>query len=311
VRWAWTDDVGRSPRLWSRLADIGLLGLAVPAEYGGLGGGEVQYTILLEETGYVALPEPVVENAVAAALLTEIDQGLAREWLPAVCTGDAILTVGVDETPYVADAHVAAALLLRVDDAVHVVRREEARLEPQPAADGARRLFKVHWVPRGAGVEAAEALARAFDRAALFTAAQLVGLGRRCVDLAVDHARARQQFGRPIGSFQALRHRLADALVAIEFARPLVIRAAWSMSRHLPSASLDVSAAKSATGAAAQRAALAALQVHGAIGYTFECDVHLFLKKAWALASAYGDPLWHRRRIAGALRAREGITRVP
>ena len=133
--------------------------------------------------------------------------------------------------------------------------------------------------------------------ATLLTSARLLGLGRAALDMAVGYAKQRVQFGRPIGEYQAVKHRLADALVGLEFARPLVYAAALS-----PAADQEVSAAKVATGEAAYRAARASLQVHGAIGYTDEYDLSVYFKQIRSLYAAWGTPAEHRTRVLAALR---------
>jgi Acyl-CoA dehydrogenase, C-terminal domain/Acyl-CoA dehydrogenase, N-terminal domain len=142
---------------------------------------------------------------------------------------------------------------------------------------------------------AAVELAR--DRGAWGTAALLVGLGRRMVELAVTHVSERHQFGVPVGSFQAVKHQLADAHKDLAFARPVVHRAAHSLATGAATRGRDVSMAKALAGDAAWRAGRVALQCHGAIGYTVEHDLHLYLKRTWALAKAYGDAGWHRDRV--------------
>ena len=143
--------------------------------------------------------------------------------------------------------------------------------------------------------------AAAFDRGALAVAAQLVGLGRRMLDLTVGYVVERRQFGVPIGSFQAVKHHLADAALRLEFAAPAVYGAAWSLACGQPSAARDVSVAKALASDAARLTGRIALQGHGAIGYTTECDLHLYLKRAEALSRAWGDAAWHRREVADAL----------
>jgi alkylation response protein AidB-like acyl-CoA dehydrogenase len=135
------------------------------------------------------------------------------------------------------------------------------------------------------------------DRAALGTAAQLIGLCRRMLDMTVQYAKDREQFGKPIGAQQAVKHRLANALIEQEFARPLVYRAAWALATAAPDADVSVSLAKIYAGQAAQFVAKQALQAHGAIGYTIEYDLHMWMKRAWALAAAHGDAAHHRDRI--------------
>jgi alkylation response protein AidB-like acyl-CoA dehydrogenase len=147
----------------------------------------------------------------------------------------------------------------------------------------------------------AGAVERAREAGTLACAAQLLGAGRALLEASVSHARQRSQFGRPIGSFQAVKHQLADVAIGLEFARPLLDAAAVAVTDGESSAARDVSAAKVACTSAAQRAARAALQVHGAIGYTQEHDLHLWLTKVRALAGAWGSQAGHRARVMAAI----------
>jgi alkylation response protein AidB-like acyl-CoA dehydrogenase len=144
---------------------------------------------------------------------------------------------------------------------------------------------------------AAGTAARAFDRGALGTAAQLCGLADRMIEMTVEYVKERKQFGVPVGSQQAVKHHLANARLALEFARPLVYRAAYSIAHDDPQRSDHVSMAKAQASDAAETAARVALQCHGAIGYTTEYDLHLYMKRTWALARAWGDAAWHRARV--------------
>jgi alkylation response protein AidB-like acyl-CoA dehydrogenase len=310
VRAAWSSESGRSRELWRALADNGVVGLTVPAEWGGLGGNELDWVLLLEEAGAAALPEPLAETmAVGVPLLARAPRAdLAERWLRRVAAGEARLTVGfIDQLPFVPDAHVADLLLLGHGDALHAVERSAVQLEPQASVDGARRLFRVTWEPSletvlAAGDAAASLRAYAFDRGALATAAQLLGLAHKLISVTVDYVQVRRQFGQPVGSFQAVKHHLVDALVKLEFARPLVYRAADSLARGADAEpSTHVSMAKAAAAEAALKAARVALQCHGAIGYSFEHDLHLWMKRAWALAVAWGDAAWHRARVGTAI----------
>jgi alkylation response protein AidB-like acyl-CoA dehydrogenase len=139
------------------------------------------------------------------------------------------------------------------------------------------------------------------DRAALGVAAQLVGLADHMLTTTVDYAKERKQFGVPIGSFQAVKHHLADVALALEFARPLVYRAAWSIAHDDDDRSMHVDMAKARASEAASLAGRVALQVHGAIGYTTEYDLHLWMKRAWALAASWGDSSWHNTRVGRAI----------
>jgi alkylation response protein AidB-like acyl-CoA dehydrogenase len=151
------------------------------------------------------------------------------------------------------------------------------------------------------GPIARAALDRAFDRGAFASAAELVGVARRLLDMTVEYVKIRQQFGKAVGSFQAVKHLLAEAHVGIELARPCVYRAAYALARREADRAIHVSMAKAYASDAATRAACAALQCHGAIGYSFEYDLHLWMKRAWALAATWGDAAWHRDRIATAV----------
>jgi alkylation response protein AidB-like acyl-CoA dehydrogenase len=309
LRQAWTAQSAISRDRWRRLATIGLTSVTLPDRYGGLGASDVELVPLLEEVGYVALPEPVADAAVGASLLAEAAPEVAEQWLPGLASGDVVMTASLPCAPMAEHAADADVAVIVVGDSLHVVDAQQATWARHPSIDGARRLDTLaSALPPPVGLVAA--VQTAVDRATLHRAAMLIGLGRRCLDLSVAYARDRHQFGRPIGSYQALRHRMADDWTALEFARPLVWRAAWSVAHGHRDASLHVSMAKAAAGDAATSAGRTAVQVHGAMGYTFECDVHLFLKRILALASSHGDSHQHRRRIAAELRGRD-IERVP
>jgi alkylation response protein AidB-like acyl-CoA dehydrogenase len=310
IRALWETETARSPDLWRELADVGLAGVLVPEARGGMGLDEIDAVLLFEEAGRAALAEPVVGTAaVGAPLLRELGGALAEAWLPRVAAGAALLAVGHPDEPFVEDAHVADLLLLPAPDgSLHAVPRGEAALEAQPANDPSKRIFSVAFAPReatrAARGEAARALfAAAFDRGALACAAQLLGVAEQLLELAVAYAAQRKQFGRPIGSFQAVKHMLADAKVKLEYARPLVYRAAHSVARGDARRALHVSMAKAEAGEAAVFTARRALQAHGAIGYTWEQDLHLWMRRAWSLDLAWGPRRLHRERVASAVLA--------
>jgi alkylation response protein AidB-like acyl-CoA dehydrogenase len=308
VRAEWASADGRSRSRWANLAEIGAVGLTVPEQYGGMGAEETSLVTVLEECGRACLPEPLLETtAVAVPLIRDrAPEQLRQRWLPRVASGESVVTVGLEAVPLVADAHWADLLVLQRGDELHAVERHRVGLEPQSSIDGARRLFNVAWEPTPdtlmvKGVEARLAVSEAFDRAAAAVAAELIGVGQQMVDLATAYARERHQFGQPIGTFQAVKHLLANALLRLEFARPVVYRAAWSLARGGEDRSRDASMAKAYASEAALYAARAALQTHGAIGYTWEHDLHLWMKRAWALAASWGDAAWHRERVAQAV----------
>jgi alkylation response protein AidB-like acyl-CoA dehydrogenase len=291
VRDAWTNADGRSDA-WNALAEMGVIGLSHPDVAGGLGVDEITVTLILEETGRFALPEPIVEH-------TAVALPLVAEHLPDAVTDSSLFVAGGPLVPYAASA---TALLLERDRQLYLLDRAAATLTPRTSVDGSRRLCSVQWDPyRGTNVGGREDAALAFDRGALGVAAQLIGLTQHMLDTTVEYAQARHQFGVPIGSFQAVKHHLANVALGLEFARPLVYRAAHSLARRDPDRSVHVSTAKARASEAASLAGRVALQVHGAIGYTTEYDLHLWMKRAWALAASWGDSAWHHARVGRAI----------
>ena len=283
--------------VWRKLADLGVTALAIPPQWGGLPAHPVDLVIACEELGYHALPGPVAESIAAVPTLLSL-LGVT-ERLPDLASGAVIATLGAPpELPYAADAHVAGLVLLVDGDELRCGVPESE----WPSVDETRRVFALRAGPvLAAGPAVAGARARALDVGALACAAQLLGAGRALLDKSVRHAGQRTQFGAPIGQFQAVKHRLADVAIGLEFARPLLYAAAIALADDAATAGRDTSAAKVACADAAQRAARAALQVHGAIGYAVEGGVAPLLTKVRALLPAWGTPSAHRARIMAAL----------
>ncbi|MFR0692794.1 acyl-CoA dehydrogenase family protein [Enterobacterales bacterium AE_CKDN230030158-1A_HGKHYDSX7] len=320
----WDSPTGRSDELWTQLAELGLTALNLPEAYGGLGLDETDWVLPAQECGYAALAEPLLDTVLVGAPLVaalgDEHEALKADWLGRVAAGQARLAVGHPDNLLVADAHVADLLILGSQDEIHVLPREAVQLTRSRALDPARRLFSVAWTPSEAtrvarGEQARTLWAAAFERGALACAAQQLGLARRMVDLAVDYSFERKQFGKPIGSFQAVKHLMADVAVLIEFAKAPLYRAAQSLAEGHPQAALHVSQAALACSEAAQLAARHAIQVHGAMGYTWEVDLQLYMKRAWALDKVWGDRSLHKARLcqalfAGAISAGAGHTFV-
>ncbi|MGW7054064.1 acyl-CoA dehydrogenase family protein [Streptomyces sp. NPDC054887] len=284
--------------LWARLGAAGVFALAVPEQYEGVGPLPVELAVAYAELGRHAVPGPVVETAAAAALLARLaehgETGPAKRLLPALAGGRASATLTLPGGgPYALDADTATYVL--------TVHGGELRLAPgygvlHASSDPARRLYRPE--PGGerlaSGPAVAAAAAYAADWAAFATAAQALGTGLALLERTVAYTRQRTQFGTPIGGFQAVKHRLADTLTGLEFARPLLFGAALSMT------SADIAAAKLTAGEAAYAAARTALQLHGAVGYTQELDLSLWLRKARPLRDAWGTPSQCRRRVLAA-----------
>jgi alkylation response protein AidB-like acyl-CoA dehydrogenase len=276
---------------WRTICEMGLPGMLAPEAKGGMGLALVDFIAIAEAAGYVALPEPLVELAgVTIPFLANLadERGLLGSAL-----GGSFIALGHPANRLIADADSAVALILAHGDDVHLVERADAALTRQESIDPFRRLFTVQWQPCP-GTLVARNWGETASRGALLAAAQLIGLGQRAIDMATEYARIRTQFGKAIGSYQAVKHLLASAQVKIEFARPVVHAAAAELSCTANIAvQARVAHAKITAGAAADLALKAALQVHGAIGMTREADLHFFLKRGLALNRTWGDQAVH------------------
>ena len=293
-RWA---DGDHSPglRIWAQLAETGVTGLAVPARWGGLGATPADLVVAAEELGHHAMPGPVAESLAAVPTLLAA-LGEPDKWLPELAAGRILATLAAPPwLPYAADADAAGLVLLADREMVGEARTGAA----YRSMDRARRLFEVSAT---GPLTFCPAAGRALDLGALVCAAQLLGAGRALLEAAVAHARTRVQFGRPIGTFQAVQQSLADVAAGLEFARPLLYAAAVTLAPR------DVSAAKVACSDAAGRAARAALQTHGAIGYTHEHGLGRWLTKVRVLSLAWGTPAVHRERVLAELSEEGGWT---
>ncbi len=285
---AWAgDDTAAGLQLWSRLAEQGVNALNVSEEAGGMGATAVESVIAFEALGRHGVPGPWVE---AAAFLPA---ALGTNPLAAELAEGAVATVqAAPHTPYALDADVATHLFATDGHALVAATAGERK----HSVDATRRLFTV---TPGAAVTTDGDLDAAFDAAVLATSAQLLGAGERLLEEAVAYVKQRRQFGREIGSYQAIKHQLADVRIALDFARPLVNGAALTLGSV--DGARDVSAAKIAASDAAYLASRAALQVHGAIGYTRELDLSIWITKVRALVTAWGTPTVHRRRVLANL----------
>lgn len=287
--WA-TGDTAPGRKVWAQLADLGVTALAVPERFDGLDAHPTDLVVALERLGRWCVPGPVTESIAVAPILLNGDERCA-----ALASGELVTTVALPpQVPRAVDADTAALVLL-ADTGGQV--SEAAPGDCHESVDPARRLFDV----RSIGTAWDADVVRAYEFGALATAAQLVGAGQALLNAAVDYAKQRAQFGRVIGSYQAIKHKLADVHIAVELARPLVYGAALSLAADSPDTARDVSAAKAAASDAALLAARSALQTHGAIGFTAEHDLSLWLLRVQALRSAWGDPASHRRRVLEAL----------
>jgi alkylation response protein AidB-like acyl-CoA dehydrogenase len=281
---AWADgDVAPGRKVWEQLADLGVTALVVPEKFDGLDADPVDLVVALERLGRWSVPGPVAESIAVAPILLASDDRSAQ-----LAAGELIVTVALPpHVPRAVDAEAAGLVLLAGDDGV----RQASVGECHRSVDPSRRLYDV----TATGDAWQADIKRAYEFGALATAAQLVGAAEALLSETVDYAKQRTQFGRTIGSYQAIKHKLADVHIAIELARPLVYGAALSLEPR------DVSAAKAAASEAGLLAARSALQTHGAIGFTQEHDLSLTLLRVQALRSAWGTPEAHRHRVLEAL----------
>lgn len=282
---------------WCELVEMGLVGFLVPESAGGLGMSDTGFVLLAEEAGYVAMPEPLIDVAgVAAPLLAGLDVDLAAQ----VAGGEARVVTAHPLNPYVNQLKPSDRILMFTDNAAGLIHAEDAGAEDVAGIDPLRRLSKVcvsDATTLATGAEVGVLAKRAALRGALFTAAELLGLTAAMIDMSKNYAVERKQFGVAIGTFQAVKHHLSTAFTKLEFARPVVYRAAATLNDDNGRAALHVAHAKIAAGDAAISAAEVAIQVHGGIGYTFEADLHLFMKRVWALTGIWGDRNYHMNTI--------------
>lgn len=290
---AWADgDAAPGRKVWEQLANLGVTALVVPEKFDGLGADPVDLVVALERLGRWCVPGPVTESIAVAPILLASDDHAER--CGQLASGELIATVALPpHTPRAVDAEAAGLVLLADENGV----TEGVPGECRRSVDPSRRLYDV----TAAGESWQADVKRAYEFGALATAAHVVGAAEALLNHTVEYAKQRSQFGRVIGSYQAIKHKLADVHIAIELARPLVYGAALALAHDASTAARDVSGAKAAACDAGLLAARSALQTHGAIGFTQEHDLSLWLLRVQALRSAWGTPEAHRRRLLEAL----------
>ncbi len=329
---------GFSEAQWDEVAALGWPGLAVPEEHGGLGLGAIELVVIQEELGYALAPTPLLSSVAASLLLIAAGSEAQRaRWLPGLASGELRGAVAVwDEDAgwapdgsdvrladdgtlsatkiAVADGAGAAVLVVAGAGGEHYLVEGDApgvAISPVPVLDPTRKLYKLvlDRVPAerlaggdAGGAPGATAVERAYAAILTAVAAESVGVAQRAMEMAVAYAKDRKQFDRPIGAYQAVAHRCAQMLLEVEGARSLTYGAAWAIDHDPASAVRAASMAKAYAGDAAYRVSASALQVHGGIGFTWEHDLHFFLKRATANAHAFGDSRWHRERVVALAR---------
>ena len=324
--------------VWDQMANqLGLQALAIPEEYGGVGFGYVELTVVFEEMGAALLCAPYFATVALAAnaLLSSGDEGAKKDLLPGVASGETIATLALTEdsgrwdaegitlaaTPsgdgwkldghkmFVIDGHNANLVLVagRTDRGVSLFAVEGGAsgmtATPLATMDQTRKQARIEFASTPARLigddgGAAPVLSRTLDLAAVALAAEQVGGAQRCLDMAVDYAKTRIQFGRPIGSFQAIKHKCADMLLEVESAKSAAYYAGWAAAEDSEELPVVASLAKSYCSEAYFHAAAENIQIHGGIGFTWEHDAHLYFKRAKSSELMLGDPSYHRELLA-------------
>lgn len=287
---AWSAaDTAPARKIWSQLGELGVTALVVDEDFDGLAAHPIDLVVACEQLGRWGVPGPVAESLAVAPILLRGDARSA-----ALAAGELIATVALEPAvPRAVNADFAGLVLLASGGSAS----DGIAGTAHDSVDPTRRLFDV----TAAGQPWPADTALAYEYGVLATAAQLIGAGQAMLDMSVAYAKQRSQFGRIIGSYQAIKHKLADVHIAVELARPLVYAAALALAANSPDTPRDVSAAKAAASDAALLSARAALQTHGAIGYTAEHDLSQLLLRVQALRAAWGDPASHRRRVLEGL----------
>jgi alkylation response protein AidB-like acyl-CoA dehydrogenase len=294
--------------LWAQIRALGWPGIAIGEEHGGQGLGTVELAILCEELGYACAPTPFISNASAGLFIDQAGSDEQRQrWLPGIASGEERGSAAFEprENDLVPDAQGAVVLVLHDGEATTLVAAGEADIEPIELVDATRSFARVSASgsdPLPGDVEAA------MDRSLVAVAAELTGVAQRAMEMAIDYAKERQQFDRPIGAYQAVSHRCAGMLYDVEEARSLTYYAAWCADDEPDSLPLASSMAKARASDAAWRVTNDALQVLGGIGFTWEHDLHFLLKRAKVDAELLGDTRMHRERVAKLAGMREVAT---
>jgi alkylation response protein AidB-like acyl-CoA dehydrogenase len=325
VRRLMETDTAYDDALWSKLAQQGYTGVIFPEEYDGIGLGKVELMLLMEEAGRALLPGPFFSTVVLAGAVLEAVGTPAhkKKYLAPICRGEVRSTIAVVEADaswnsrdinltatdgklngdklFVTDAAIADFILVVARSGVFVVDSKARGLtvSPMSAMDLTRKLYVVEFRDTPAEqIGTIANLPRAFDIATAALAAELVGGMQRTLDLTVEYAKTRKQFGKPIGMFQAVQHQCADMYLETESSRSAVYYAGWALEENSPDAAVAVSIAKMYASDAARNVGNRGIQIHGGMGFTWENDLHLYYRRAKASETAFGDATFHRERIA-------------
>ena len=292
-------DTPYDEELWKQICELGWPGIAISEEYGGLGLGAVELVILQEESGYALAPSPLISNAYAGAIIEAGGSDAQKQrWLPGIASGEGrgSAELSRDPDPIVGAAAGSVVLALADGEGAKLVETEQATLERLELIDTTRAYFRVS---ADGGEPLPGEISQATGVGAVALSAELVGIAQRALEISVAYAKEREQFGRPIGAYQAVSHRLAEMLWHVEEARSLTYFAAWTADAEPESLPLASSMAKARASDSANSVTHNAIQTLGGIGFTWEHDVHFLLKRARVSAQLLGTAASHRERVAG------------
>lgn len=325
VRRIMETDTAYDPALWAKMTEQGYTGIIFPEEYGGVGLGNVELILLMEEAGRALLPGPFFSTVALAGAVIDAVAGpeQKKKYLSRICAGEARSTVAIleasagwdpadvqvtaangkitGEKRFVTDAAAADFIVVVARNGVFVVDSKATGLHitPMSGMDLTRKLYRVEFRDTPAEkLGDATGLSKAFDVATAALAAEMVGGMQRTLDITVEYAKMRKQFGKPIGMFQAVQHLCADMYLETESSRSAAYYAAWTLQENAPDAAVAVSVAKMYASDAGRTVGNRGIQVHGGMGFTWENDVHLYYRRAKASETAFGDATFHRERIA-------------
>src|SRR5580658_8044525 len=313
------------PTLWTKMATQGYTGIIFPEKYDGLGLGAVELILLMEEAGRALLPGPFWSTvALAGAVIDAVASDAQKtRYLAPICRGQALSTLALLETGatwdladakladssgnltgeklFVLDADVADFILVAARTGVFLVETQAPGLSitPMPALDLTRNFYAVQFqnTPAEKLGDGAN-LGRALDTATVALVAEMVGGMQRVLDLTVDYAKMRKQFGKPIGTFQAVQHQCADMYLETESSRSAAYYAAWALEHDAPDAATATSIAKMYASDACRAVGNRGIQIHGGNGFAWENDLHLYYRRAKTSETMLGDATFHRERIA-------------
>jgi len=298
IRRGW-DDAFVARNVFTQLGSLDFFRLFLPASMDGLALDYRALAPIMEQVGYYGALGPVNDTlTIVVPLLASADHSVLDD----VLSGTKIAACTVGRLSVIPHATYADLFIAFHQNQIQIFNRSDVSVQPIPSIDGSRHLGVIEISGRGDSLGGSDLDVAVLNTAAtLGVAAELVGLAQRMLDITVTYVSSRHQFGRPIGSFQAVKHQLADCALKIAYARPLILRAGMLLAEGSSDASRLVSAAKSVAGDAAGYVAQRAIQCHGAMGYTVEYDLHLFAKRAWALQRDRGDSWSHRLKVADSL----------